>query len=337
VEEETKTEAVRVISHCNTDGESEGGVTNITEASCRLSESDSDSDSDFLETERSLFIKKVEEKKAVQAKAEETKAEEAKAEEKKVEETKAEKKVEEKVDETKTEKKVEEKKSKEKKKTKNLGILEQTRRWSRDTQASAIHQRHRYQFIFNKYTSLQKQHKTLVAENDRFRKTETAARSAREELEILKQSNRERSLQIGNMATKIDILTSRLEQASKQLNESMEENAMLKREKKAMREEMEKKEYERRREEMERDVGDTQQIELHIPHAAGVVMDEVLAFDVEESDTECYENGTHGISCLHLSLTRKGKKITVRRRNTRKRLCRISDLPAPAAQRSRHD
>jgi hypothetical protein len=321
----------------NTDGELESAISTIVDTSDSSESSDSSDD----EFRRPLIVSKIntmddianiceaaEDQKTRKNAEEEEAAEEQKRRKKAEEEEK--KKAEE---ERKTAAEEEKKKTRVPKKT---SVLAQARKVAADTNCTRpISHNTTYQSVFNRMVAAEKTQKATNAKYEALKRVDMKARQNHDDLVMQKEVNRNLNLQIDNLVTTNATNAKRLEFSSKLIEELEREVAEMRENEKKIKAEAIKREEERRREDIDRQLDEYQQIELHIPHRVGVVIDDIVAVDLEAEEFDCYENSTDGVQCLHLLLTRRGKNIKVRSRVRRKRFCKPSESMAGSGKRPR--
>jgi hypothetical protein len=312
---ELKNDQSSKVAYVNTDGESEAGLSTLTEG-----------DSDFAEDsqanrERTRFVQKIRSMKRASIDKDTTREQRAEeqplpAEQSKPAEVQPERdsvsqsQLDSFTQQTRPEVKT-------KARPKGKGILSQTKKFCKDNNVNSVNRLTHLQGIFNRYVALQKIHRTTLKENHELQKARSGAKSNLEELSMLRESNKERSLQIARLTLQNDTANSRLEYSSKILKDLEQENKALKETERKLREDALRKDEELRKKDIERTCK-TDQYELHIPIRHGNVAGDILIFNLRQS-YECYEDSSQQIQCLHLLLSQKDGKMNVFCRRRRKR------------------
>ena len=120
---------------------------------------------------------------------------------------------------------------------------------------------------------------------------------------------------IANLESRLDFANREITKLTKEKNQAIEQM----RNENAEKEELKIKLI---RKDLESDIAEFQQLNLHIACKNGILMDEVLLYDMENTEEmECYEASEEGVKCHHIVVTRRGKKVTPRKWNIKKRRC----------------
>lgn len=216
------------------------------------------------------------------------------------------------------------------------GIKKQNKKWQDDEEVRAVSRMRFLEQVYQKYLVLEKTHKNVLQEYSVLQSKQLAARSCQEEAAMAKASLRCKTVEIGKAQSKIAYLEDRLQFSSKIVKEREEEMARLKTQVEDLKIEKEEMKNETLRREMEQAASDTQLFELHLPLKESSIIDEVLVYDLRQSnEIECYESPMEGINCLHLLLERRGQKISMKEVKRRRKRARTSLPPEPEAQRAR--
>ena len=216
------------------------------------------------------------------------------------------------------------------------GIKQQAKLWTKEMQLQAISREAHLENVYNKYISLQKQHKVLSEEHQKIKMAAELSKVSRDEIEMAKMSAREKSKQVANLMAKLDIANAKLLEQQAALEESEAEKRQAREGEKRARQALDEHQTNQMKKDMEASFHDTQRFEIHLPHVQGDVKDEILVYDLDEdTDEECYRGSNNDVQCMHLLLTRRGRKISIKQRNTKKRFCR--NLDNPPTQRPRHE
>lgn len=276
--------------------------------------------------ERDNFIQVVVEK----AKAKEGESKEVEAKEGEMDKAK----------EGEVEKEVEDKRTedaKKSKKAKKIGITIQSQKWDKDLEAAEVSRKQYLETMYKKYRGLESRHKVALEECNALKLKEIHNKADKEEANFLRAANRAKTLELAQAQAKIANLEARLSFANAEVSKAQEADAESKKELMKVKEEKEMMKREEMRREIERMHDSSQHYLLHVPMRNAAVADNILCYGVEEEEVECYEGVESDVSCLHISLTRKGRRLEAKSYNIRKRRCRPSDVhnPTHAHKRSR--
>ena len=213
------------------------------------------------------------------------------------------------------------------KKTPRKGIASQSKRWNSDLQKQAVSRQRHTENLMDRYSSLKKQNDDLKEAYEKLSKTYLSAKLNKEEADMQRAVAKDRNLQLANSQAKVATLEARLNHAFKENAHLQESNECLKKEleKECRGREAERLAMEKR--EILRQANDFQLMEIHIPLIDGNVADEVLAFDMNEEEGECY-----GDNCLHLQMLNKGGRVKITQKRRRKRIIQAQE---PEHQRLR--
>jgi len=266
----------------------------------------------------------------------EVRNEERKVEKK--EERKEEAKKMEKNEEKKAEKKMEryeEKKAAEKKTEKKevkKGIKAQSSAWLKDERKAKVSQAESFALFRSKYNSLKAAHDTLSEENNNLLRQVRQTRLLTEEVELVRQQLRAKTLEVGKKDATIETLSQRLEFSNKSLNQEREKVAALEKELAEEKRKSEEKEREVLRKELASEVDNSQLLMLHVPVAQNTLCDQPLIFDMEAEEEECYEGNSSHLHCLHIKVKRRARSYQVLPNKKRRRICHLN---GPEPQRPR--
>ena len=156
----------------------------------------------------------------------------------------------------------------------------------------------------------------------------------KEEAEMSRSVVRSKNLELAQVHSKLASAQGRSESLFAENQRLQQEKRELVSELQRITSEQAKERKAAERRELENEISDFQMYEIHIPLSANEVVDEILVFDGEDSDTECYADPT--LTCLHLRGMRRGKKLCMKKVNQKKRRARWS-MQEPEQRRLRQD